>query len=350
MIQNKRHLLVQLTITVLLIAMTIGCNSAGSPTTGTTAADTFDGTVDIQFSWFHNVEFVGFYEAVAQNYYNDANIDINLLEGGINANGYIDPVQQVLDGQADFGVIGADQILLARSQGHDLVAVASIYQRSPVVLISTKDKGIISPRDLIGRRVGVQPTGSVTDIAYRAMLDKLNIDQAQIDETSDINFGSVDAIFNGEVDAMQAFLTNQGADAQLRSSDVNILWISDYVNMYSNVIFTTEAMIQNHPDVVRSFVQATVRGMEWAVHNPDQAAEQTVRQYSPNADLVAAQRGMRLSVPLINPPGHAPGEMEVPVWNNAHDIMLNQGLLAAPIDNVAAVYTLEFLDDAIAAR
>ncbi|MCB9431287.1 MAG: ABC transporter substrate-binding protein [Ardenticatenaceae bacterium] len=350
MIQNKRYLSAQLIITILLTILMVGCSLSSSTTADAPAADNFDGTIDVQFSWFNNVEFAGFYEAAAKNYYNDADISVNLVEGGINASGYIDPVQQVLEGNADFGVIGSDQILLARSQGHPLVAVASIYQRSPVVLISAGDKGIISPRDLIGRKVGVQPTGSVTDIAYRAMLDKLNINQSQITEVTDVNFGSVDAIFDGQVDAMQAFLTNQGAVAQLRSEDVNLLWVSDYINMYSNVIFTTEAMIQNHPDVVRRFVQATVQGMETAVHNPDATAQLIVSQYASGSDLAAAQRGMRLSVPLIAPPGHNPGEMEVPVWNGAHEIMLDQGLLDAPLDNVASAYTVEFLSDEVATR
>lgn len=350
MIQKKRRYFAQLSILLLVVLLMAGCGLSTTSTTTAPMADTFDGTVDIQFSWFHNVEFAGFYQSVANQYYADENVSVNLLEGGINDNGYIDPVQQVLDGNADFGVIGSDQIFLARSQGHPLVAVASIYQQSPVVLISAGDKEIISPRDLVGRRVGVQPTGSVTDIAYRAMLDKLNINQSQITEVSDINFGSVDPIFDGEVDVMQAFLTNQGAVAQLRSKDVNLLWVSDYINMYSNVIFTTEAMVQNHPDVVRGFVQATVRGMETAVNNPDDTAELIVRQYAPNADLAAIQRGMRLSVPLISPPGHTPGAMDPTVWRSAQDIMLSQGLLDAPLDDITSAYTVEFLSNEVATR
>lgn len=351
MIQKKQRSFAQFLAILLLVALITGCGaSAPTATTSSPAADTFDGTVDIQFSWFHNVEFAGFYEAESNQYYEDADVEVNLLEGGINADGYIDPVQQVLSDKADFGVIGSDQILLARSQGQPLVAVAAIYQRSPVVLISASDKGIVSPSDLIGRRVGVQPTGSVTDIAYRAMLDRLNIDPSQITAVSDINFGSVDPIFNGEVDAMQAFLTNQGAVAQLRSEGVNVLWVSDYINMYSNVIFTTEAMIQNHPEVVRGVVQATVRGMETAVKSPDTTAQLIVNQYAAGADLAAVQRGMRLSVPLIAPPGHTPGAMDGPVWNGAHTIMLGQGLLDAPLDDVASAYTVEFLSDEIATR
>src|SRR5688572_23200221 len=121
----------------------------------------------VQFSWLHTIEFVGFYEAIRQGYFAENNLDVRLDNGGFDENGhYIDPVKQVVEGKSDFGVTGADIILTARAQGKPIVAVAAIYQRSPVVLISLAEKNIVHPEDLVGKRVNTEP-GTTVDVTYQ---------------------------------------------------------------------------------------------------------------------------------------------------------------------------------------
>ena len=303
----------------------------------------------VQFSWIHDVEFIAFYEADRQGYYADANLEVRLDAGGFDSNGaYIDPVQRVLNGEVDFGVAGADQILRARAQGQPVVAIASIYQRSPVVLMSLGEKNIVSPQDLVGQRIGTQPPSITVGIVYEALLRSQGIDHSELSETSEIDFSTVDPLFNDEVDVMQGFITNQAIQAQLRSDEVNLILMSDYgIDIYSNVIFTTEDMIANHPDRVEAFVRATTRGTQWAVDNPDEAADYALENYIeevPNVDVRAVQtRGMLASIPLLNPAGSRPGMMQAEAWQTAHEILLDQGLLDAPL-NLEEAYTLEFLD------
>jgi ABC-type nitrate/sulfonate/bicarbonate transport system substrate-binding protein len=332
-------------IALVLLAFTAfsmaGCGSASQAASKEPLTKT-----SVQFSWVHTIEFVGFYEAIRQGYYTDANLDVRLDGGGFDADGaYIDPVKQVVEGKSDFGVAGADVILAARAQGQPVVAIAAIYQRSPVVLISLAEKNIIRPQDLVGKRVDTEP-GTTVDVAYRALLVSQEIDSSQIIETPRTDF-TVNPLFNDETDVLSGFITNDGVQAQQRGAELNFILMSDYgIDIYSNVIFTTEDMIKNKPDMVKAFVEATIKGMQWAVDNPEAAAENVIDLYgeSMEPDIKNSQHaGLLASLPLLNPAGSRPGMMAAEDWELAHQFLFDQGILKEPLE-IGAAYNLSFLE------
>ncbi len=340
----KTHRIVS--ILIMAAAVLSACGQARPA--ATTAPETLT-PASIQFSWFHDVEFAPFYGAEARNYYADAGLDVKLLGGGFDAEGnYTDPVQRVVDGQADFGVAGADQILRARAQGLPVVAIATIYQRSPIVLISLGAKNITRPQDLVGKRIGVQPSTISVGISFEALLLSQGISHSDLVERSDINFGSVDYLFDDELDVMQGFITNQAIQAQIRNNnDVNLILMSDYgIDLYTDVLFTTEDTIANRPELVQAFLNASCSGAQWAVDNPDAAADYLFLSYGTDMDEQTREvqrQGMLASVPLINPAGSRPCLMTLEAWQVAQEILLAQALLDNRL-NLDEVFTLDFLD------
>jgi NitT/TauT family transport system substrate-binding protein len=124
-----------------------------------------------------------------------------------------------------------------------------------------------------------------------------------------------------------------------------VLLPSDYgIDLYANVIFTTEEMIKTEPDVVEAFVRATTRGMQRAIQDPDAATKLTLAR---GTDLNPASEAesMRLALPLMNPAGSQPGMMTAESWQTAYQILRDQGLLKQELD-VQQAYTLTFLDKA----
>ena len=336
-----------LTITWFIVVVLIlsGCSSGVAAEVAAPPTQT-----SVQLSWLPTIEFVGFYEATRQGYYAEENLEVRVDAGGFDESGtYIDPVQRVVNGETDFGVIAADLILSARAQGQPIVAVANIYQRSPVVLISLGEKNIARPQDLIGRRIATKPNTSV-DIVYNALLTSQNIDHADLIESPTTDF-TVNPLFNDETDVLLGFITNEGVQTQVRSDNVNFILPSDYgIDIYSSVIFTTEDMVQNKPDLVEAFVRATVRGLQWAVDNPTEAADYVVEQYGKDmpSDVVTTQHlGLQASLPLLNPAGSRPGLMTAENWEAAHQILLEEGILKEPLD-IEAIYNLTFLEKAYA--
>lgn len=341
-----KHLLV---ILVLVMSACGGAAQQSQPPTPTVEAVELTET-SVQFSWIHTIEFTGFYEAVRQGFYAANGLNVRLDGGGFDANGaYIDPVTRVVNGEVDFGVAGADVLLKARAEGKPLVAIASIYQRSPVVLISLADSNITKPQDLIGKTVSTQSATTV-GIAYEAMLAAEGIDQSQLTEVERTDF-TLAPLFNGDVDVLPGFVTNDGIQAEMAEEDVNFILVADYgIEIYGNVIFTTEETILAKPELVESFVKATVQGMQWVIDNPDAAAQNVLDTYGEgmSPEVAAVQEaGMQASLPLLSPAGSKPGMMTDAAWEGAHEILVTQGIIEDSVD-VSTAYTLTFLDRAYA--
>ena len=118
--------------------------------------------------------------------------------------------------------------------------------------------------------------------------------------------------------------------------------MSDYgVDSYELVLFTTEKMIAEHPDTAKRLVQAIVQGMQDVINNPEQAAKQ-VLAYDNKLNLEGQRRRIEATLPLLNPPGTELGAMQPDIWKMTHQIMLDQKVLAQPI-NLDQVYTVKLL-------
>ena len=114
--------------------------------------------------------------AEAKGYYADEGLDVELMGGGFDEDGnFISPVDKVLSGEADFGVLSGDLLLANRAEGKPLVAIASIYQRSPAAFASLAKNNIKRPSDLVGKTVMID-LGSATGLVYKALLSSQGID------------------------------------------------------------------------------------------------------------------------------------------------------------------------------
>jgi ABC-type nitrate/sulfonate/bicarbonate transport system substrate-binding protein len=113
----------------------------------------------VQLSWTHEYWGAGFYLAEQDGHFAEQNLDVNLIPGGFGPNGYIEPIDEVLNGNGDFGLGSVSSLLKAREEGKPVVAVATLLQRSPFALISLSDQGIEQPQDLVGKTVTVADGG-----------------------------------------------------------------------------------------------------------------------------------------------------------------------------------------------
>src|SRR5690349_17292079 len=153
-LQQIRHfaaLAVMLTVGILVA----GCGGANAVTPTAAPKE----TINYQMGWVHEYSSAPFYMAIANGDYAKENLDVNLILGGFNDKGAIDPVQQLVDGTADFSEASILALLQAREQGKPIVAIATLNQRSPYAIISLADKNIVRPQDLVGKTVAVADGG-----------------------------------------------------------------------------------------------------------------------------------------------------------------------------------------------
>jgi len=279
------------------------------------------------------------YLARENGYYADENLEVEFVIGGMDESGeFIDPTARVVSGQADFGINDSMVLLQARTEGHPVVTVASIYQRHPLAMTSLGEKNITRLQDLVGKTVHISYS---SEIIYQAMLSIQGIDPAQINQVERTDFTSA-PLLTGEADVIDGWITYDVIYLTLQGREVNFIMASDCgLDVYSDVIFTSEDIIANKPELVERFVRATIRGMQDAVDDPEKAAEVTLMyndEFGPEFELAVAQRAVQL-LNLVDSP---PGMMDPTVWETTHQILLDQGMLSAPID-IESAYTLDFL-------
>lgn len=297
--------------------------------------------ITIQLSWVHEYSAAPFHVAAQAGYFAEEGIDITLAEGGFNENGFIDPVQEVLSGNADFAMSDGASLIIARANGLPLVAVTSILQRSPLAVISLEENGIARPQDIIGKRISVARGGAET--IYTALLQSQDINLDDVNTRERVEFG-VDPLINGDIDGLVGWIINEGVSVQEQGYSPQFILMSDYgVDTYDFVLFTTEAMINDNPELVQGVVNALLSGLQDVVDNPDQAIEATL---SYNPELVREDQLLRLeaTIPLMNVPGKPHGGMDATVWEFTHSMLLSQNIIEEEIA-VEDIYTLEFLGE-----
>jgi len=226
--------------------------------------------VTLQLKWYHQFQFAGYYAALDQGYYAAEGLEVTVLEGDAEH----PPIPAVLSGRAQYGV-GDAEVLLARLQGAPVVVCAAIFQHSPYVLLSRRDRGIFTPSDLVGARVMVSNDQGAAQVF--ALLHREGIDIA------DVRFlphsWKLADLIEGRVDAISAYASVEPFQLRARGYEPALLRTSDYgIDFYGDTLFTTEAEIAAHPERVAAFKRASMKGWSYALQNVDEVVESILRR------------------------------------------------------------------------
>jgi NitT/TauT family transport system substrate-binding protein len=289
----------------------------------------------VRLKWLHQAQFAGFYVAHEKQFYHDAGIEAEIQPGGVD----FPAIQMVASGSADFGVTGADQIILAREKGIPVVAITVIYRESPFCYFTLKTSPIRRVEDFPGHRIGVKLGGN-EELTYRAMVKRAKITPTAITEVP-VKY-DMTPLFTGVVEAWPGYSINEPLVAEEQGHPVHYIWPRQYgVSLYADTLFTTEELIKRDPDFVRRFVQATLRGWEDAVAHPDDAVKSTLKyddKLSPTHELAM----MKASIPLLKPDSAAIGTMTATKWSELQQLLLDGHFLQKPVD-INRAFTNEFI-------
>jgi len=326
-----------LSLTLLMIVFILVSCGLASPERET---DTPPIPISLQLGWVHDYSSVPFYAAEQNGYFAAQNLEVELLKGGFKEGAFINAIDEVFNGTADFGITDGYNLILARAEGKPLVAIAAILQRSPSAIISLQSSHIARPQDLAGKRVAMI-AGGVT-WTYNTMLASQDMTLDQIEVVPRTTFG-IDPLINGEVDAMTGWIINEGVQVQEAGYEVNFIVMSDYgVDTYPSLIFTTEQMVTTQPDQVERFLRAVLAGMQETLAQPNQIVE-LVLMYDDTLDLDGQRRRLYAALPFLNPANSKPLMVQAEIWQATQQVLLNQGILDEPID-LEVAYTTSFLD------
>jgi ABC-type nitrate/sulfonate/bicarbonate transport system substrate-binding protein len=287
------------------------------------------------------VEYAGFYAAAENGYYADENLEVTLNAGGPDIN----PLDEVGNGKAQFGISTGDGLIIAKSKGADLVAVGTVFRNNPMVAMTLSNSGIVKPEDLAGKHIGViaPDLSTAWDIQFLALLKELGIAQDGMKFLTIEDYHGANELKSKRMDVMSGmFATNEPVIAELEGDALNLIYYKDYgIDVYANTIFATEEFVQENDDLVGRFMKATMRGYQYAIEHPEDVAAFALK-YDKTLDLKVQQETMKAQIPFIDT-GDAPiGSMDENVWKTTQDILLEFDLISRPVD-LSTIYTNQFI-------
>jgi NitT/TauT family transport system substrate-binding protein len=278
----------------------------------------------IRLDWKAGAQHAPFYLAKARGFYKDEGLDVEIISGS----GSSDTVKQVGSGTVDFGLVDALVLVQAAQQRVPIKSIAAYYQRSPIVLISPKDKPVTNPKQLLsGIKLGSKK-GSAT---YQGLVAFLAANDMQVEQIKmvDIGFG-VAPLLVKQVDAIMGFSMNEPIEAESGGMATFVLPISDFgVDTYGLTIVSNNTLMQNKPAVVEKFLRATRRGIEDAIKDPA-AAVAAVAKAVDEIDTARETKVLDRTVPYWQSEEtkeHGLGWQTQTRWQNTIDVARKLGLI-----------------------
>ncbi|XQW85252.1 ABC transporter substrate-binding protein [Thalassotalea piscium] len=247
--------------------------------------------VVLQLKWQHQFQFAGYYAAKQQGYYQAAGFDVEIRARNKQTN----PVDDVLTGAATFGITDST-IVLQRMLNKPVVVLSAIFQHSPLVFMTLASSGIRTPEDLIGKKISYQK--NVDSASLSAMFLAMGISEDQFTFVP-FNFND-ERLLDGEVDALSVYSINQPHYYQRKNIDVTLIKPADYgIDFYGDLIFTSQKYVKENPDKAQKFVEASIRGWEYALSHQEELIDFILKEYQPIVDKEQLRFEARKMKPLI---------------------------------------------------
>jgi NitT/TauT family transport system substrate-binding protein len=325
----------------LISTMLVACATAPTPAPQPTApsatlAPRALTEVTVVMGYIPNVQFAPFYVADQKGFFAEQGIKIKYSWGF-----EVDGVKLVGAGQADFAMLGGDQVIQAREKDIPLVYVANYYDAFPISIFSFEEKNIKTPKDLAGKKIGLPGFFGATYTGWRALLYEANLKEADV-KVQDIGFAQIAALDQGLVDAAAGYANNEPVQLKLAGKKINVINVGEYSRLVGIGLVTNEKTAADKPQIVRAVVSALMRGVQEARDKPDDALEIVVKSLpEAGGQNLRATRAVLIATAEFwkNP---RLGFVDPAHWAASAKFMKDAGFITKEID-VTKAYTNKFV-------
>ncbi len=275
--------------------------------------------IHLQLRWLHQFQFAGYYAALEKGYYQDEGLNVIIHAGSPEKQ----PVKRVLNGEVHYGVANSE-LLLERLRGAPLVALAAIFQHSPSVLLARKDANILSPHDLVGKKVMMIDNNVDADFVAMFKNEGIDLNTIKVIPSS----YNIQDLVDKKVVAFNSYLSNEPFFLQQQNIDYTVLHPRLYeIDFYSDILFTTEQEIADHPDQVNAFVRASLKGWRYALKHRQEIIDLLLKAYLVDKSKAHLEFEAKTIENLILPNLVEIGHMNPWRWKHMADTFLDAGML-----------------------
>ena len=239
--------------------------------------------VKVHLSWFANPGHAPVLVAEAKGFYKAAGVELTWSPG----NGSFEAVQVVGSGAAQFGIADATTMAKGIAEGIPVMAVAMFFQTTPAAIIARPD--IKAPKDLEGKKLATVSTTS-THKLLPAFAKATHIDLNKIEVIAASVSTQKPMFLSGQVDALDGYANGEWIEVLGAGKKASLLRWSDYgFNMYGNTLIVNKSYAAANPGVVRKVVQATIKGLEYALAHPQETVAIVKRSSALSVAVLSAQ-------------------------------------------------------------
>jgi ABC-type nitrate/sulfonate/bicarbonate transport system substrate-binding protein len=280
--------------------------------------------IRVQLDWTPNTNHIGIYVALANGWYREAGLDVEILP-------YTDinPDTIVANGNADVGISFPANVIFSRAAGLELVSIAAVLQRNPTELAVLDTSPIRRPRDFDGRTyAGFGLPYEEPQIRTVVIADG----GRGVFDVATLSTAAYEALYEGKADFTEIFVTWEGIEAELRGIKLRTFRYDDFgVPDFPGVVLVAQKSALNgaKADRLRRFLEVTRRGYEFAAQNPDEASrifmDYLPRGTFPEPEMV--RRSTRQLASYFVEPGERWGVQDPDDWKAYSHWMIEQGIV-----------------------
>lgn len=294
--------------------------------------------VTVVLDWTPNTNHTGLYVAVNEGYFEQEGLHVEIIQ---HQEGTAE--QLVSAGSAQFGISYQENVTFARAEGIPIISLAAVIQHNTSGFASLQEKGIVSAKDFENKKYG--GWGSpIEEATLRYLMEQEGADpeKMQIVTTGDADF--FQASSTGEIDYAWIFEGWAGIEARLKGMELNYIdlgKVAEVFDYYTPVIITSENQIHENRGLVEKFMRAVDKGYQFAMENPDAAAE-VLMEHAPELDRDLVVESQRYLADKYQDDAPYWGMQKKEVWERYMNWLFENKFITEKVD-VSKAYTNEFL-------
>lgn len=291
--------------------------------------------IRLPMGYIPNVQYAPFYTAVEKGFFAENGIELEF-----DYSYETDGVALVGANELQFSIVSGEQVPIARAEGLPIVYVMAWYEKYPIAVVAKTSQNVKIPQDMAGKRVALPGPFGANYVGLRALLGEVGMQESDITLES-VGFTQVEVLAADTSEVIIGYSANEPIQLKAQGYDLDVIMVSDYLDLVSNGLITNEITLAEDPDLVERFVSAVLKGIQYSVENPEEAFQISFKYVEglEEADQEVQYQVLLASQELYqtDPYGYSQPE----AWENMQQVLLQMGLMKKEID-LNEAYTNDF--------
>lgn len=325
-------------VMALLPLMAACGNKAATDSSATKDSDKLT-EVTLVLDYVPNTNHTGIYVAQDKGYYKDAGLKVKIIEPGDNATS----IGLVGAGKAQFGLSYQEDVTYAHADDQNIPvkAIATVIQHNTSGFTSLKSANITNPKDFENKTYAGWQAPS-EEAVLKAVMTQAGADFSKLKMVGASGAGPENLGKEADIEwYFEGWDVVKAKDAGIALNYMPVRDLDERLDYYTPVIISSDAEIEKNPKVVQAFMDATKKGYQDAIKDP-QASAKILSKSLPDYELSFLEESQVFLSANYTDDAANWGVMDKKVWDNYTDFMIEYGLIKSPVKS-SALFTNDFI-------